>query len=202
MARRKARKTTRRTVRRGTRRGQVRKTARRAYMPAPKRRRSNPKPITSTPAFRYAAWAVGGSATEVVLNQTGFLAKTIKDRLMRSAAYAALTIMVGRMVLKGRARENALALGIGMLIPGVSNYVGSMDLGSQFKWGANGNGNGAAIGNGNGSAAAIGNGNGNVDGTNGLATGSRTLALMRAATNPYSTANTHAARTSGLTAIK
>jgi len=178
MARRKARKTTRRPVRRSTRKGQVRKTARRAYVSAPRRRRSNPKPITQTPAFRYAAWAAGGAAGEVILNQTGFLAKTIKTRVFRSAAYAALVIFVGRMALKGRNRENAIAVGMGMLIPGVSDYVGKMDLGGMWK---------------------LGDGNNN---SNGQVSTSTTRGISAPTPNPYQAASSHAMASSGLTAIK
>lgn len=174
MARRKARK--------GTRKGMVRKTARRAYAPkkraVSRRRRSNPKGITQTPAFRYAAYAGAGAAGSTILTQTGFLSKTIKQPWARSLAFAALTVFVGKMALKGRARENAIAAGVGMVIPGITSYVASMDLGAQFKMGKNGNGNG------NG---AIGK-------------GQQAAAMLRS--NPYAVASRHAARTSGLTAIK
>jgi hypothetical protein len=190
MARRKARKTRKRS----TRRGMVRKTARRAYAPkrraVSRRRRSNPKPFTSTPAFRYGAWAAGGAAGATVLNQTGFLSKTLEKPLSRSLAYAALTVLVGRMLLKGRARENAIAAGVGMVIPGLTSYIASMDLGAQFKFG-NGNGNGALVAP-NGAAA-----NGALAG---LPTSTEVAKMLRA--NPYAVANRHAARTSGLSAIK
>jgi hypothetical protein len=176
MARRKARKTRKRS----TRRGMVRKTARRAYAPkrraVSRRRRSNPKPFTQTPAFRYSAWAGAGAISESIIDQTGFLTKTFPTRLTRSVAYAALTILVGRMVLKGRARENAIAAGVGILIPGITSYVASMDLGSRFQLGA---------------------GNGSTPIGKGAQTAPKALR-----SNPYAVASRHAARTSGLTAIK
>ena len=179
MARRKARKTRKRS----TRKGMVRKTARRAYAPTrravARRRRSNPKGITSTPAFRYAAFAAGGAAGATILNQSGFLAKQLQKPLTRSLAYAALTILAGRMLLKGRSRENAIAAGVGMVIPGLTSYVASMDLGSTLKLGGNGNGNG--------------NGNG-------VSRGSTAAKMLRS--NPYAVASRHASRSSGLSAIK
>lgn len=168
MARRKAR-----TRKRSTRKGMIRKTSRRAYVPKRRaRRRSNPKGIMGTPAFRYAGWAAAGAAGETVLNQTGVLSKTLPKRVMRSAAFAALTIFGGRMLLKGRARENAIAAGIGFLIPGVSSYVASMDLGSKFQLAAPA------------PAPAV----------------KTTAKLMKS--NPYVVANKHAANSSGLAAIK
>ncbi len=171
MARRKAR-----TRKRSTRKGMVRKTARRAYVPKRRaRRRSNPKGIMSTPAFRYAGWAAAGAAAETALSQAGIGSKLFPERVMRSAAFAALTIFGGRMLLKGRARENAIAAGIGVLIPGVSNWVGKMDLGAKFSLA------------GPQAASAL--------------TASKTTAkLLRS--NPYVVANKHAANSSGLSAIK
>jgi len=171
-----AKRKTRKIVKRSTRRGAVRKTARRAYVPkrrARSRARSNPKGLMSTPAFRYGAWAAGGAAAEVVLNQTGFLATTIKNRAYRSAAYAALAVFAGRMLLKGRAKENAIAMGVGMLIPGISSYVGAMDLGSKFNMG-----------------------------TTAIAPPASSTRVAKMTTNPFAVASRHATRASGLTAIK
>ena len=170
MARRKARKS--------TRKGMVRKTARRAYAPkkraVSRRRRSNPKGIVSTPAFRYAAYAGAGAAGSTILTQTGFLSKTIEKPWMRSLAFAALTVLVGKMALKGRARENAIAAGVGMVIPGLTSYISSMNLGSKMQLGAP------------------------VAPTR--AAGQLAAKMVRS--NPYAVASRHAARTSGLTAIK
>lgn len=163
----------------------VRKTSRRAYAPKKRaisrRRRSNPKGITQTPAFRYAGYAAAGAAGSTILNQTGFLAKTFEKPFTRSLAYAALTVLVAKMALKGRSRENVVAAAVGMVIPGLTSYVASMDLGASFK-----------LGN--------GNGNGNGDSVTDKKKKSMQLAMMRS--NPYSVAQRHAARTSGLTAIK
>ena len=171
-----AKRKTRKIAKRSTRRGAVRKTSRRAYVPkrrAKSRARSNPKGLMSTPAFRYGAWAAGGAAAEVVLNQTGFLAKTIENRMYRSAAYAALAIFGGRMLLKGsRAKESAVALGIGMLIPGISASVAAMDLGSKFKT------------------------------PDVIAPPASSTRVAKLTSNPFAVASRHATRASGLTAIK
>jgi len=165
----------RRPARRSTRAGGARKTARRAY--APKRRvsrRRNPKTggIMGTQAFRYATATAAGAAAEVVISQTGFLAKTFPNRMARSAVYALLTVMVGRQVFKGKARENLTAAAIGFMVPSLVAQVGTFQLGSPktdvIVTGLNGNGNG--------------NGNGIT-----------TRSVQRAITNNYSAARAHAA---------
>jgi len=180
MAQRRRRRTvrTRRNPRRSTRKGQVRKTARRAY--APKRRvsrRRNPRGIMQSQAFRYATATAAGAAAEVVVNQTGFLAKTFPNRLARGAVYALLTVMIGRQVFKGKARENAIALGVGMIIPSLVAQVGTFQLGS-------------------GLTQSLVNGNGNGNGNR------RVASIRRAAlSSPYSAARAHAVQDSGLKAI-
>ena len=130
-------------------------------------------------AFRYATATAAGAAGEVVLNQTGFLAKTFPNRLARGAVYALLTVMIGRQVFKGKARENAIALGVGMIIPSLVAQVGTFQLGSGLTQSlVNGNGNG--------------NGNGNR----------RVASIRRAAlSSPYAAARAHAVQDSGLKAI-
>jgi len=173
----------RRTVkarRRGTRAGMRRRTARRAFAPKRRtvRRRSNPKGIMGTPAFRYATATAAGAAAEVVVNQTGFLAKTFPNRLARGAVYALLTVMIGRQVFKGKARENAVALGVGMIIPSLIAQVGTFQLGS-------------------GLTDAL------VTGSNGNGNGNRRVASIRRAalSSPYAAARAHAVQDSGLKAI-
>jgi hypothetical protein len=137
----------RRSVRgrkRSTRRGGKRITARRAYTGL-RRRRSNPKGIFQTPAARYAGWAAGGAASEVILAQTPFLQNQVPNRLARAAIFAAITLFIGR-TMKGRVRENSTAYAIGMLIPAISAQVGALNLGSALRLGGNGNGNGAITG--------------------------------------------------------
>jgi hypothetical protein len=128
---------------RSTRKGQRRITARRAYTGLRRRRRSNPKGIFQTPAARYAGWAAGGAATEVIVAQTPFLQNQVPNRLARAAIFAAITLFIGR-TMKGRVRENSTAYAIGMMIPAIADQVGSLNLGSALRLGnGNGNGNGA-----------------------------------------------------------
>jgi hypothetical protein len=134
--------------RRSTRAGQRRVTARRAYRGVARRRRSNPKGIFQTPAARYGLWAAGGAASAVVLEQTPLLKNQIPHPVARSAAMAALVLLIGRS-MKGRIRENATAYAIGFIIPGMTFWVASQNLGSAFRLG-NGASNGALLGNGNG----------------------------------------------------
>jgi hypothetical protein len=136
MARRKRRSVPAR--RRGTRKGMRRRTSRRAFTGL-RRRRSNPKGILQQPAARNALWALGGASAEIVLNQTPLLQKQVKNRLARSAIFAALTIFIGQ-TMRGRVKTNSIAFGIGMLIPAVGQQVSDMKLGSAFKFGNNNNG--------------------------------------------------------------
>ena len=137
------RKTTRRKTRRTKsfyvpKRGGRRKTARRAFMPvARRRRRSNPKGITQQPAFRFGAWAVGGAAAYSVVSQFDWLKQTVKNDLARATIFAAATIAIGSM-LKGKAKQNAIALGVGMVTVPVVKEVAKLDLGGKFKGLTNG----------------------------------------------------------------
>ena len=102
-----------------------------------------------SPAFRYSAWAAGGAATEVVLNQTNLLKQMVPNRLARSAIFALAAIMIGRMAVRGaRAKENLVALGVGIMIPSIIGQVSSLQLGGGlggwFDGNGNGNGNGAS----------------------------------------------------------
>jgi len=123
----------RRAPKRSTRRGGTRVTARRAYSGL-RRRRSNPKGILAQPSARAAMWSVGGASAEVVLNQSGLLSKQIKNRLARSAIFAALAIFIGQ-TMKGRIKANSIAFGIGMLAVPVGLQVKNMNLGQAFKFG-------------------------------------------------------------------
>ena len=135
MARRRRR--TVKTRKRSTRKYGRRVSARRAYTGL-RKTRSNPKGILEQPSARAALWALGGASAEVVLNQTPLLQKQIKNRLARSAIFAAITIFIGQ-TMKGRVKANSVAFGIGMLIPAVSVQVKNMDLGGAFRLGGNNN---------------------------------------------------------------
>ena len=181
MATRRRRRTvrTRRNPRRSTRAGQYRKTSRRAY--APKRRvtrRRNPRAgIMQSQAFRFATATAAGAAAEVVINQMGFLQKTFPNRLARGAVYALLTVLVGRQVFRGKARDNATALAVGMVIPALVAQVGTFQLGSGLT-----------------QTMLNGNGNGNGD--------RRVASIRRAAlASPYAAARAHAVQDTGLKAI-
>jgi len=83
-------------------------------------------------------WAAGGAAAGVVLEQTPLLKNQVPMPLARAAIFAAITIFVGR-TMKGRVRENSVAMGMGFLIPGITAYVAKQDFGAGLKFGNNGN---------------------------------------------------------------
>ena len=114
--------------------GQRRKTARRAFMPAAKRRRrSNPVGITQTPAFRSAAWAVGGAVAFGALSQAGVGKKLIKGDLTRAAVFAAITLAIAGMSKKAKNKAALTGLAVGMItVPAVSWVNSSLQLGSKL----------------------------------------------------------------------
>lgn len=132
MAKRKTRKIAKR---KSTKRGGIRRTARKAYAPKRRAARSNPKGMMSSPAIRFGGMAALGAGAEVVISQTGLLQKQISKRLYRSAAFAALTVMVGKYLLKGKARQNSYAAAVGMLIPGLTDFVANTGIGTKLKMG-------------------------------------------------------------------
>ena len=147
-----------RTKRRGTRKGQVRRTARRAYVPKRRARRRNPKGFT--PGTRYAMWASGGAIAGFYLDGyeipgiSNIAAAVPSQAVTNSTVAAALAIVLGQFVLKGTMKNNIRALGIGMLVPTVGNVItnreGAFDAkpegGIDTLKDLGGNGNGGAYG--------------------------------------------------------
>ena len=129
---------------RSTRAGQVRKTARRAY------RRRNQTGVLQTPAIQYslaagvgviaASWADTAEWLNPTNAETG--APSLPFGLKGSVLAAGITFALAQWGLKGRNRNYARAMGVGMLVPSVANMV-------QTAMAGNGNGNG----NGNGGGA-------------------------------------------------
>ena len=186
MARRRARRTVRArrrapAKRRSSRKGMVRRTARRAYDPARRsyRRRNNPKGIMDTAGFRYATSAGLGAGAEVIINQTGFLTKTVPNRLVRAAIFALVAGMLARNA-KGRRKEQLAAAAVGIMFPPLLAQLGTFQLGSQLT----------------GQIFSGGNGNGNGNGNAGSVT--RGIGRIPSAT---SAARSHAVRASGLSLI-
>lgn len=130
MARRTRRKTRSFKV---PKKGGRRKTARRAFMPAARRRRrSNPVAFYATPAFKSAAYAVGGAVAFSAVDQAGLLKKTVPNALTRSLIFAGATIALASMA-KGKTKGNLIALGVGMVaLPAVSEINSRLKLGSVF----------------------------------------------------------------------
>ena len=150
-----------RSKRRSTRRGMVRKTARRAYEPKPRRKARKNKPMF-TPAVRYSLLGGGGSiagfwADKYQIPGVTALANQIPlQAVTNSTLIGALSLALGTFTLKGEARRNAMAVGVGMMVPTVGHVItGGASSWSQrtsvygsslpLLWGGNGNGNGAAL---------------------------------------------------------
>ena len=131
--------------------GQRRKTARRAFMPAARRRRrSNPVGVTQTPAFRSAAWAVGGAVAFGALSQAGIGKKFIKGDLTRAAVFAAVTLAIAGMSKKAKNKAALTSLAVGMVsVPAVQWVNTNLQLGSKLDAflpkAGNGNGNGNGV---------------------------------------------------------
>jgi len=130
MARRTRRKTRSFKV---PKKGGRRKTARRAFMPATRRRRKkNPVGFYATPAFKSAAWAVGGAVAFSAVDQAGILKAQVPNALTRSLLFAGATIALASMA-KGKTKGNLISLGVGMVaLPAVAEVNSRLKLGDVF----------------------------------------------------------------------
>ena len=134
MARKRKRTSRRRTVR-ARRAPARRRTPARSYR---RRRRSNPKGITQTPAFRFAAaTGAGAAAAELVLPRMfpDGPPDWLPDWLPLPVLAGLLTALAVPMVfrVKGKNRGYLIAAGTGMMIPTGVRYLGeaSADMGTS-----------------------------------------------------------------------
>ena len=148
-----------RSKRRGTRKGQVRKTARRAYAPKPKRRAARRNQPMFTAPVRYSLLAGSGSIAGFWLDRynipgvTTLAAQVPMRAVTNSTVLGAVALLLGSFTLRGEARRNTMAIGVGAMVPTVGHVItggtsswGARDAvyGSTLPalWGGNGNGNG------------------------------------------------------------
>ncbi len=126
---------------RSTRKGQKRITARRAYM-----RRSNPRGVLSSPAFKYGASAVGGAAASAILQDHintvkaevavgtresegfwGLLSPSMGENgttLHAGVIGGALTIgLAATLKMKANTKAMLVAAGVGMFAPAAVTYA-------------------------------------------------------------------------------
>ena len=123
-SRRRTYRTTRRrsNPRRSTRLGGVRKTARRAYVPKRRARRSNPRAMF-TPATRYALWASGGAIGAAIADRQPIPGVTMIASMIpggyvsNSTVIGVATIAIAQFMLKGDNKRNLTAAGVGFLVP-------------------------------------------------------------------------------------
>ena len=119
-----------------TRKGQVRKTARRAYVPK-RRARRNPKGMLATPAVKYSLAAAAGFAAASyadTADPASALGKVLNPQkpdgspllpfgLKGSVLAAVITFAAAQWGLKGQNKQFARAAAVGMLAPSAISMI-------------------------------------------------------------------------------